>query len=182
MSSTAKLRPTAIAYEISNGLTCKSGPETAEEETPEAAVKGLIKKTRQCFEGMKDPRKQCPALRHEYAGVLTMVAVALMFGSSGPTAVVRFWLDMAGHTPRRVDGLLRALGLKKLPSHDVIGRVMALTDPVALEPGGAGRARAYGTARDGTEAAPAHRHRRKGVSRQRLKGQWRGGGDGGQRG
>jgi len=93
----------------------------------------LIKKTRQCFEGMKDPRKQCPALRHEYAGVLTMVAVALMFGSSGPTAVVRFWLDMAGHTPRRVDGLLRALGLKKLPSHDAIGRVMALTDPVALD-------------------------------------------------
>ncbi len=93
----------------------------------------MIKKTRQCFEGMKDPRKQCPALRHEYAGVLTMVAVALMFGSSGPTAVVRFWLDMAGHTPRRVDGLLRALGLKKLPSHDAIGRVMALTDPVALD-------------------------------------------------
>jgi predicted transposase YbfD/YdcC len=56
-----------------------------------------------------------------------------MFGSSWPTAVVRFWLDMAGHTPRRVDGLLRALGLKKLPSHDAIGRVMALTDPVALD-------------------------------------------------
>ena len=96
-------------------------------------VLGSYKKTRQYFGAMKDPRKQCPALRHEYAGVLTMVAVALMFGSSGPTAVVRFWLDMAGHTPRRVDGLLRALGLKKLPSHDAIGRVMALTDPVALD-------------------------------------------------
>ena len=96
-------------------------------------MKGLIGKTRQYFEGMKDPRKQCPALRHDYVGILTMVAVAMMAGSEGPTAVVRFWQDMAGHRPRLMEGLLRALGLKKLPSHDVIGRVMALTDPAALD-------------------------------------------------
>jgi predicted transposase YbfD/YdcC len=114
-------------------MTCGSCLETVEEETPEAVVKGLIGKTRQYFEGMQDPRKQCPALRHDYVGILTMVAVATMFGMDGPTAVVRFWHDMAGHRPRRMEGLLRALGLKKQPSHDAIGRVMALTDPAALD-------------------------------------------------
>src|SRR3954453_2362320 len=43
-------------------------------------MKGLIKKTKQHFEGMKDPRTQCPALRHSYAGMLAMIAVAMMFG------------------------------------------------------------------------------------------------------
>src|SRR2546421_1651876 len=96
-------------------------------------MKGLIKKTRQYFEGLKDPRTQCPALRHSYAGVLAMVAVATMFAAEGPTAVVRFWNDIAGHRPRRMEGLLRALGLEKLPSHDALGRVMAATDPDALD-------------------------------------------------
>src|ERR1700761_2611950 len=107
--------------------------ETAEEETPEAVVKGLIRKTRQYFEGMKDPRGQCPALRHDYVGTLAMIAVAMMLGTEGPTAVVRFWHDMAGRKPRRMEGLLRTLGLKTLPSHDVIGRIMALTDPNVLD-------------------------------------------------
>jgi len=114
-------------------MTCRFFPETAEEETPEAVVKGLIRKTRQYFEGMKDPRGQCPALRHDYVGTLAMIAVAMMLGTEGPTAVVRFWHDMAGHKPRRMEGLLRTLGLKKLPSHDVIGRIMALTDPNVLD-------------------------------------------------
>jgi predicted transposase YbfD/YdcC len=96
-------------------------------------MKGLIERTRQLFEGLKDPRKQCPALRHDYVGILTMVAVAETFAVKGPTAVVRFWNDMAGHMPRRTQGLLRALGLKKLPSHDAIGKVMASTDPDALD-------------------------------------------------
>src|SRR4051794_30808715 len=82
---------------------------------------------------MKDPRTQCPALRHSYAGMLAMVAVAMMFAANGPTAVVRFWNDIAGHRPRRRQGLLRALGLEKLPSHDALGRVMAATDPDALD-------------------------------------------------
>src|SRR4051794_18094160 len=69
---------------------------------------------------MKDPRTQCPALRHSYAGMLAMVAVAMMFAANGPTAVVRFWNDIAGHRPRRRQGLLRALGLEKLPSHDAL--------------------------------------------------------------
>ena len=96
-------------------------------------MKGLIKKTKQHFDGMKDPRTQCPALRHSYAGMLAMVAVAMMFAANGPTAVVRFWNDIAGHRPRRRHGLLRALGLAKLPSHDALGRVMAATDPDALD-------------------------------------------------
>lgn len=96
-------------------------------------MKGLIRKTRQHFEGLKDPRTPCPALRHSYAGMLAMVAVAMMFTANGPTAVVRFWSDIAGHKPRRVEGLLRALGLEKLPSHDAVGRVMAMTDPDALD-------------------------------------------------
>jgi predicted transposase YbfD/YdcC len=96
-------------------------------------MKGLIKKTKQHFEGMKDPRTQCPALRHSYAGMLAMIAVAMMFAANGPTAVVRFWNDIAGHKPRRRHGLLRALGLEKLPSHDALGRVMAATDPDALD-------------------------------------------------
>ena len=98
-----------------------------------AVMKGLIKKTKQHFEGMKDPRTQCPALRHSYAGMLAMIAVAMMFAANGPTAVVRFWNDIAGHRPRRRHGLLRALGLEKLPSHDALGRVMAATDPDALD-------------------------------------------------
>src|SRR5689334_9843417 len=96
-------------------------------------MKGLIKKTKQHFDGMKDPRTPCPALRHSYAGMLAMVAVAMMFAANGPTAVVRFWNDIAGHRPRRRHGLLRALGLAKLPSHDALGRVMAATDPDALD-------------------------------------------------
>src|SRR3954468_14703544 len=96
-------------------------------------MKGLIKKTKQHFEGMKDPRTQCPALRHSYAGMLAMIAVAMMFAANGPTAVVRFWNDIAGHRPRRMEGLLRALGLEKLPSHDALGGVMAATDPDALD-------------------------------------------------
>src|SRR3954449_382322 len=85
-------------------------------------MKGLIKKTKRHVEGMKDPRTQCPALRHSYAGMLAMVAVAMMFAANGPTAVVRFWNDIAGHRPRRRQGLLRALGLEKLPSHDALQR------------------------------------------------------------
>ena len=96
-------------------------------------MKGLIKKTKQQFEGMKDPRTPCPALRHSYAGMLAMVAVAMMFAANGPTAVVRFWTDIAGHRPRRQHGLLRALGLETLPSHDALGRIMAATDPDALD-------------------------------------------------
>src|SRR3954462_5304483 len=96
-------------------------------------MKGLIKKTKRHVEGMKDPRTQCPALRHSYAGMLAMVAVAMMFAANGPTAVVGFWNDIAGHRPRRRQGLLRALGLEKLPSHDALGRVMAATDPDALD-------------------------------------------------
>jgi predicted transposase YbfD/YdcC len=96
-------------------------------------MKGLIKKTKQYFEGMKDPRTQCPALRHSYAGMLAMIAVAVMFAANGPTAVVRFWNDIAGHRPRRRHGLLRALGLETLPSHDALGRVIAATDPDALD-------------------------------------------------
>src|SRR5947209_2774374 len=96
-------------------------------------MKGLIKKTKQQFEGMKDPRTQCPALRHSYAGMLAMIAVAMMFAANGPTAVVRFWTDIAGHRPRRRHGLLRTLGLETLPSHDALGRVMAATDPDALD-------------------------------------------------
>ena len=96
-------------------------------------MKGLIRKTMQQFEGLRDPRTQCPALRHSYAGMLAMVAVAMMFAANGPTAVVRFWTDIAGHRPRRRHGLLRALGLETLPSHDALGRVMAATDPDALD-------------------------------------------------
>src|SRR3954462_8781441 len=96
-------------------------------------MKGLIKKTKRHVEGMKDPRTQCPALWHSYAGMLAMIAVAMMFAANGPTAVVRFWNDIAGHKPRRRHGLLRALGLEKLPSHDALGRVMAATDPDALD-------------------------------------------------
>src|SRR4051812_50062344 len=103
-------------------------------------MKGLIKNTRQQFEGLKDPRTPCPALRHSYTGVLAMVAVAMMFAAEGPTAVVRFWNDIAGHGPRRMERLLRALGLEKLPSHDAVGRVMAATDPDAPDQAGpAGR-------------------------------------------
>lgn len=96
-------------------------------------MKGLIKNTKQQFEGMKDPRRQCPALRHSYVGMLAMIAVAMMFAANGPTAVVRFWNDIAGHRPRRRQGLLRALGLAKLPGQDALGRVMAATEPDALD-------------------------------------------------
>jgi predicted transposase YbfD/YdcC len=118
-------------------------------------MKGLIKKTKQHFEGMKDPRTQCPALRHSYAGMLAMITVAMMFAANGPTAVVRFWNDIAGHRPRRLQGLLRTLGLEKLPSHDALGRVMAATDPDALDQ--AVQAARRLMARRG-QAAAGHRH------------------------
>src|SRR4051794_15396362 len=116
-------------------------------------MKGLIKNTKQQFEGLKDPRTPCPALRHSYTGVLAMVAVAMMFAAEGPTAVVRFWNDIAGHGPRRMERLLRALGLEKLPSHDAVGRVMAATDPDPLHQGVAGGRRAQGRG-GGGGAAP----------------------------
>src|SRR4051794_23195109 len=117
-------------------------------------MKGLIKNTRQQFEGLKDPRTPCPALRHSYTGVLAMVAVAMMFAAEGPTAVVRFWNDIAGHGPRRMERLLRALGLEKLPSHDAVGRVMAATDPDALDQAVQAGGRLMG--RRGTAARPRH--------------------------
>src|SRR3954462_6496436 len=95
-------------------------------------MKGLIKNTRQQFEGLKDPRTPCPALRHSYTGGLAMVAVAMMFAAEGPTAVGRFWNDLAGHGPRGMQVLPRALGLENLPSHGAVGRVMAATDPDAF--------------------------------------------------
>src|SRR4051794_35153729 len=85
--------------------------------------------------------------------VLAMVAVAMMFAAEGPTAVVRFWNDIAGHGPRRMERLLRALGLEKLPSHDAVGRVMAATDPDPLHQGVAGGRRAQGRG-GGGGAAP----------------------------
>jgi predicted transposase YbfD/YdcC len=117
-------------------------------------MKGLIKNTRQQFEGLKDPRTPCPALRHSYTGVLAMVAVAMMFAAEGPTAVVRFWNDIAGHGPRRMERLLRALGLEKLPSHDAVGRVMAATDPDALDQAVQAGRRLMD--RRGTAARPRH--------------------------
>src|SRR5690349_2248413 len=56
--------------------------------------------------------------------MLAMVAVAMMFAANGPTAVVRFWNDIAGHGPRRRHGLLRALGLEKLPGHDALDQAV----------------------------------------------------------
>src|SRR3954469_3849036 len=118
-------------------------------------MKGLIKKTKQHSEGMKDPRTQCPALRHSYAGMLAMIAGAMMFAANGPTAVVRFWNDIAGHRPRRLQGLLRTLGPEKLPGHAARGRVRAATDPDALDQ--AVQAARRLMARRG-QAAARHRH------------------------
>ena len=75
---------------------------------------------------MKDPRKQCAALDHSFKGVLTLVATAMVLGANGPTAIEEYARAMPGH-------VLRAMGLEKVPSHDTIGRVMAMVDPVDLD-------------------------------------------------
>jgi predicted transposase YbfD/YdcC len=89
-------------------------------------MRGFVEKIKQTFEDVKDPRAQCAALDHSFKGVLTLVATAMVFGANGPTAVEEYGRSLRGH-------VLRATGLKKVPSHDTIGRVVAMVDPVDLD-------------------------------------------------
>jgi predicted transposase YbfD/YdcC len=93
---------------------------------PEEAMRGLVNKIKNIFVGMKDPRKQCGALEHNFNGVLCLAATAMVFGANGPTAVEEFGKNMRGH-------VLRAAGLLKVPSHDTIGRVLDMVDPMDMD-------------------------------------------------
>jgi predicted transposase YbfD/YdcC len=89
-------------------------------------MRGFVEKIKQTFEDMKDPRKQCAALDHSFNGVLTLIATAMVFGAGGPTSIEEYGENLRGH-------VLRATGLRTVPSHDTIGRVMAMVDPVDLD-------------------------------------------------
>jgi predicted transposase YbfD/YdcC len=89
-------------------------------------MRGFVEKIRHMFDGMKDPRTQCGALEHDFVGVLCLAVAAMVFGANGPTAIEEFGCNLRGH-------VRRACGLKTIPSHDTIGRVLEKTDPMDLD-------------------------------------------------
>ena len=89
-------------------------------------MKGLIKKFRGLFAGLRDPRKACGALQHDFVGVVSLAAVAMVFGASGPTAIAAFGANI-GHR------VVRTARLVRVPSHDTIGRVLAQVNAVELD-------------------------------------------------
>ena len=93
---------------------------------PEETLRGFVNKIKNMFAGMKDPSKQCGALEHDFNGVLCLAATAMVFGANGPTAVEEFGKNMRWH-------VLRAAGLLKVPSHDTIGRVLDMVDPMDMD-------------------------------------------------
>jgi len=89
-------------------------------------LKGLIKKFRSLFAGLRDPRQACPALQHDFVGVVSLAAAAMVCGANGPTAIAAFGANIG---PR----VFRATRLVRVPSHDTIGRVLAQVDADALD-------------------------------------------------
>jgi predicted transposase YbfD/YdcC len=89
-------------------------------------MKGLIKTFRRLFAGLRDPRKACGALQHDFVGVVSLAAAAMVFGANGPTAIAAFGADIG---PR----MFRATRLVRVPSHDTIGRVLAQVDAAELD-------------------------------------------------
>ena len=89
-------------------------------------MKGLIKKFRCLFAGLLDPRQACPALQHDFVGVVSLAAAAIVCGANGPTAIAAFGANIG---PRA----FRATRLVRVPSHDTIGRVLAQVDADALD-------------------------------------------------
>ena len=89
-------------------------------------MRGLIKKFRSLFAGLRDPRQRCPALQHDFVGVVSLAAMAMVCGANGPTAIAAFGANIG---PR----VFRATRLVRVPSHDTIGRVLAQVDADALD-------------------------------------------------
>jgi predicted transposase YbfD/YdcC len=114
-------------------------------------LKGLIKKFRSLFAGLRDPRQACPALQHDFVGVVSLAAAAMVCGANGPTAIAAFGANIG---PR----VFRATRLVRVPSHDTIGRVLAQVDADALD-----------QAVQSEQAIVATRQRREADRRQRLR-------------
>ena len=89
-------------------------------------MKGLIKRFRSLFAGLRDPRQACPALQYDLVGVVSLAAAAMVCGANGPTAIAAFGANIG---PR----VFRATRLVRVPSHDTIGRVLAQVDADALD-------------------------------------------------
>jgi predicted transposase YbfD/YdcC len=89
-------------------------------------LRGLIKTFRSLFSGLRDPRQRCPALQHDFVGVVSLAAAAMVCGANGPTAIAAFGVNIG---PR----IFRATRLVRVPSHDTIGRVLAQVDADALD-------------------------------------------------
>jgi predicted transposase YbfD/YdcC len=89
-------------------------------------LKGLIKKFRSLFSGLRDPRQRCPALEYDFVGVVSLAAAAMVCGANGPTAIAAHGVNIG---PR----VFRATRLVRVPSHDTIGRVLAQVDADALD-------------------------------------------------
>jgi predicted transposase YbfD/YdcC len=75
---------------------------------------------------LRDPRQRCPALQHDFVGVVSLAAAAMVCGANGPTAIAAFGVNIG---PRA----FRATRLVRVPSHDTIGRVLAQVDTDALD-------------------------------------------------
>jgi predicted transposase YbfD/YdcC len=122
-------------------------------------LKGLIKTFRRLFSGLRDPRQRCPALQHDFVGVVSLAAAAMVCGANGPTAIAAHGVNIG---PR----VFRATRLVRVPSHDTIGRVLAQVDADALDQAvQSGRANVAAWQRRDTE----RRQRRDADRRQRLR-------------
>jgi predicted transposase YbfD/YdcC len=130
-------------------------------------LRGLIKTFRRLFSGLRDPRQRCPALQHDFAGVVSLAAMAMVCGANGPTAIAAFGANIG---PR----VFRATRLVRVPSHDTIGRVLAQVDADALDRAvQSGQAIVAARQRRDTERRhrgdTGRRHRRDADRRQRLR-------------
>jgi predicted transposase YbfD/YdcC len=120
-------------------------------------LKGLIKKFRSLFAGLRDRRRACPALQYDLVGVVSLAAAAMVCGANGPTAIAAFGANIR---PRA----FRATRLVRVPSHDTIGRVLAQVETEALDRA-VQSGQAIVAARHRRDAD--HRHRRDAERRQR---------------
>lgn len=87
-----------------------------------------------CFERMQDPRKP-RGLRHKLAGILTVIALAMIAGCKGPHAVAEFAHDL-NHGQRRLLRLRPRPGKPRqydVPCERTFRRMLEEIDPEALK-------------------------------------------------
>jgi predicted transposase YbfD/YdcC len=83
---------------------------------------------RQCFAELPEPRREHMRL-HKLWDIIALTILGVMAGADS-------WVEVANYGLSKIDWLQTFLELPNgIPSHDTLGRVFALLDPVALQQG-----------------------------------------------